>query len=558
MRHRNRYGILATVVLGLAVTPAWAATSGFVIGEGPGKLVDSLLLAGYGSDNLYAALVDIAGNTNPTVSGILTQSYLLTLKACDASTPVKANLLSAYAGTGVLINADCTASAISLQASGFNGLAGSTTLATTISGAGAAAVISLSPAYTLDSTHSVFGIIYAPTGPSQSFVLSDEAPGRLITKLVAAGMGSLDLYNTLVTISLDSNPSLSVGALPDAFLNTLALCPLGSPIFTTHLQNVTGTAVAINDDCSAQTVSLQGSTFNGKPGTATKNVDVGGVGPASAVTSTSSSPVTSWSRNVAVGSGTATVTYNAFAILYTPGSAPVPTLSAWGMLLLAGLLGTMAALGLHRGTRRGAAVLPLALFVLAALPARAADQQIIASHSGTTDPTTEGFQVSDDAAPNATFSLYGGGYNYWGMTTAASSTQTFYKTGAIPSQQLADAMAYGWVAQDFAYVASSSAGFRVEIRVDTGTLQTYAISWPANYVPTLSLKYDPVSQTATLYVNSTVCITGYAGHTDGAVGAGFEFGVMGGPGEAAFGSALATWWRPVGAMRTSTKSWWTS
>ena len=83
-----------------------------------------------------------------------------------------------------------------------------------------------------------------------------------------------------------------------------------------------GSAIAVSDDCSVQIRSVQGSSFNGKPGTTSLAVTISGAGPATAVSSTSSTPLTSWTQNVTVGSGTATVTYNVFAILYAPGSTP--------------------------------------------------------------------------------------------------------------------------------------------------------------------------------------------------------------------------------------------
>ena len=351
---------LAAGLLGSAALPAGAQTSGIVLAQGPGKLVDSLIAGGYGNDNLYEALLQITSDSNPTVSDVLTPAFLNTLRACPANSVIFTNLLTSYAGSGVVVYANCTASATGLQGSGFNGLAGSTTRPFVLSGVSArAAVVSLSPAYALDATHSVFGVFYVSQGTSQSFVLSNEAPGQLIGKLVAAGYGDLNLYEALVTIQQHTSPSVA-GVLTPTFLASLNRCAAGDQIFTTLLKNVSGT-VAISDDCSAQTVSVQGSAFSGRAGTATLVTGISGASPASLVSSTSSSPLTSWTQNVTVGSGTATVTYNAFAILYTPGSAPatpppagVPALSVWGMALLAGLLVGMAALQLHRGTRSSA------------------------------------------------------------------------------------------------------------------------------------------------------------------------------------------------------------
>ncbi len=204
----------------------------------------------------------------------------------------------------------------------------------------------------------MFAILYAPQGPSKTFVLSNEG-GQLISKLLAAGYGAGNLYQTLVDILKDTNPSV-YGVLTPTFLHTLQYCAAGAPLFTIQLKNVAGT-VAISDDCSVQNSSLTGSSFTGQPGTTTLSTSISGVGTASLVSSTSSSPLTSWTQNVTAGSSTATVTYNAFGILYTPGSTPtapqptgVPALSVWGLALLAGLLAGAAALQLHRGTRASA------------------------------------------------------------------------------------------------------------------------------------------------------------------------------------------------------------
>lgn len=192
------------------------------------------------------------------------------------------------------------------------------------------------------------------------------------------------------------------------------------------------------------------------------------------------------------------------------------------------------------------------------------DPQLIARYNGVSDPTTEGFLLSNDAAPNATSSSVeiSGFYN-WSMTAPGSTTQTFYKTGPINSQQLADAVAYGWVADSILHLVSGAAGFRAEIRVDTGTrrfdaglgldassnlmayvvntggaMQTYSLSGSISTQHEVGMKYDAASQTATLYVDAVPCITGYVGRTDSASGAGLEFGIMGNTGTADFMTAL--------------------
>jgi hypothetical protein len=364
--------IFPVLALVLAALPAQGQVQSFALTEGPGKLISSLIAVGYGSDNLYQALVDMAGNSNPSVSGVLTPSFLTTLKACPAGSSIFTNTLSAYAGSEVLISTDCTAVQTKFaNGAGQNGGTGVTTLAFVISGVSAPAAIvsSATPFYIFDPTgdygcvtdsvcHHVFAIAYAPQGPSQTLVLSDEAPGRLITNLVAGGYGNANLYDGLVAIRDNTDPGIS-GVITFPFLFNLAGCSASRPEFTIKLTNFVGSAVAISDDGTVQTRSLQGSTFSGQPGTTTASYVISGVGPATSVSSTSSTPLTSWNQSIAVGSSTATVTYSVFAILYTQGSTgtPVatPTLSQWGMLLLAGLLAGAGALALRRRARRAPA-----------------------------------------------------------------------------------------------------------------------------------------------------------------------------------------------------------
>ncbi|MGA9624733.1 MAG: hypothetical protein WBQ65_09705 [Bryobacteraceae bacterium] len=221
MQLRTRYLALVAVPLVLAALPARAQTSGFVLGEGPGKLVDALIAAGYSNLNLYETLVQIQQNTVPSlvVAGVLTPAFLDTLYSCPINSPIFTQPLSAYAGHGVAVYADCTVQTTGLQGSGFNGLAGTTTFAAIISGGSTnVAAISLSPAYALDSTHNLFGILYAPQGTSQTFVLSDEAPGHLIANLVAAGYGTINPYQVLVQLQRNADPSLAVSVITPAFL----------------------------------------------------------------------------------------------------------------------------------------------------------------------------------------------------------------------------------------------------------------------------------------------------------------------------------------------------
>jgi hypothetical protein len=96
---------LAAGLSGMAALPASAQTNGFVIGEGPGKLVDSLISAGYGGLSLYEAMVQIATETDPSISAITT-TFITKLQSCPANSTIFTTQLSAYAGNGVVIYSD--------------------------------------------------------------------------------------------------------------------------------------------------------------------------------------------------------------------------------------------------------------------------------------------------------------------------------------------------------------------------------------------------------------------------------------------------------------------
>ena len=159
-----------------------------------------------------------------------------------------------------------------------------------------------------------------------TFVLSNEG-GGLISQLIAGGYGEDNLYQALVDIARDANPSVAEVLMP-AFLQELKNAPLGSQIFTHHLSEYTGSgqAVAINSDGTAQVVSIFGATYYGQAKTATLNSNISGVGDARFTYTTDSSSwnpnLTSWVVNGPLEN--MTTTYNVFGIGWVPGGAPPP------------------------------------------------------------------------------------------------------------------------------------------------------------------------------------------------------------------------------------------
>jgi hypothetical protein len=169
-----------------------------------------------------------------------------------------------------------------------------------------------------------------------SFVLSNEAPGYAISTLVNAGYGDYNLYDVLVAIQADSNPSVA-GVITPQFLATLQNCPTGAEIFTIHLKDVNtqGYAVAISTDGSAQTVTFYGSTYIGTQGSSNLNTVISGAGSFRIVCQSNqtvynpqfgmnvTTPLTSLTVNGPLAG--MTTTYNVFGILYMPSATVNPT-----------------------------------------------------------------------------------------------------------------------------------------------------------------------------------------------------------------------------------------
>lgn len=145
----------------------------------------------------------------------------------------------------------------------------------------------------------------------QTVVLSNEQIGLML--LGNKGFVTLSIYDTLVKLQTDSNPSLA-GVITSQFLGTLHSLPSSSQIFTKTLGNYEDwNAIAISTDGSVQTVSYQGSTYLNAPGTSKLDTQISNVANFRAIYSSSQAPIVSFNNG--------NTTYNVFAILYLPSDA---------------------------------------------------------------------------------------------------------------------------------------------------------------------------------------------------------------------------------------------
>jgi hypothetical protein len=131
------------------------------------------------------------------------------------------------------------------------------------------------------------------------------------------GYVTLSIYDTLVKLKTDSNPSLA-GVISSQFLETLHSLPSSSQIFTKTIGDFEDwNAVAISSDGSVQAVTYQGSTYLNAPGTSKLDTQISNVANFRAIYSSSQTPIVSFTNG--------DTTCNIFAILYIPSDAATIT-----------------------------------------------------------------------------------------------------------------------------------------------------------------------------------------------------------------------------------------
>jgi hypothetical protein len=163
-----------------------------------------------------------------------------------------------------------------------------------------------------------------------TFVLSDEAPGKLLSILEQAGYGNYNLYQALLQMQAEASPSVA-GIITPAFLNALAICPAGSQIFTTKLNSFpTGGSLAISTDGSVQIVAVQANDYSKRASASTQSSSISGAGAEDVNFVHSGIQPSTADFNAPLMSWTAGETkYNVFAIasgfVPAPEAAPKPS-----------------------------------------------------------------------------------------------------------------------------------------------------------------------------------------------------------------------------------------
>jgi len=228
----------------------------FVLSNEEGGLIDQTIAAGYGNYNLYEALILLA----PASNGVISDEFLDALAICPGGSQVFTKKLSEYAhmNGGIAINKDGTVFTTNIKGRTYHEETGYSTYPE--NGVQELFTYANNGSYYIDAvnggtTYKVFAVGWSQAQPT-TFVLSNEE-GGLIDKLIASGYGNNSLWEILQRFKF------GLGSyLPDEYMDTLAIAPSGSAVFTQKLNDYAKLdgGIAINRDGTVFTAT----TFKGR------------------------------------------------------------------------------------------------------------------------------------------------------------------------------------------------------------------------------------------------------------------------------------------------------
>jgi hypothetical protein len=163
-------------------------------------------------------------------------------------------------------------------------------------------------------------------------MLSNEAPGFMIDNLIASGYGDSSMYAVMHYLQ-----PLSGGAIPQWFMDSLAVCPANSDVFTAKLFNFSDPSnnpIGLGEDGTLVIAPIYGRDLFRREGYTTKNDTVAplslklftkAIGPGFYIDA--------GSNTVETSSGLITTYYKAFAFAWSLGSTFVLSNEAPGYLI---------------------------------------------------------------------------------------------------------------------------------------------------------------------------------------------------------------------------------
>lgn len=315
-----------------------------------GGLIDRLIAAGYGSHSLYQVLQLLAAQPGSTIPA----AFVTEVGNNPAGSEVFTVALSNFAGLNnpVGINGDGTLRIVSLRGRDYEGDPGFTGTDAVLTGVvWFRCTMADNSSYYIDTgfatianpnqNYMAIGIVWA--NAIRTFFLSNETPGFLMDKLVAAGYGNQNLYQVLQFLA--SQPG---SGIPADFVAEVGNNPPGSEVFTAPLHlaaDPSNNPIGIGSDGSLIVAALYGNYYSGQSGYQNYNILYPGVGWGRNTMATSPAYYIDAGYDSTAQGG---LTYRAIGVAWGAAApAPVPrvtapTLGQWGLIVLTVLLLTVS------------------------------------------------------------------------------------------------------------------------------------------------------------------------------------------------------------------------
>ena len=209
--------------------------------EGPDHLISAMVAKGWGTQSLSYLFYGIDADASPSISGILPAASTLPvpldyfLVFCPGSTAVVQTKLQSIVGSTVAVNSDCTVDTVDYTSGSFAELNGAASETISVNGVEMSMVYAnnfLAPLATFGTpphqVEALFWTLGASSNTYQTIVLSNEGTNGLVSQLFAAGYGNFNIYQLLLTMASNADPSIA-GIVTPSFVQTLGNLPPTAP-----------------------------------------------------------------------------------------------------------------------------------------------------------------------------------------------------------------------------------------------------------------------------------------------------------------------------------------
>jgi len=254
-----------------------------LVSANQGGLIDGLIAQGHGGENLYQILQLLAAQPGNGIPA----DFVTSVANNPPGSQVFTVPLSTFAGLNnpVGINADGTFIIQPIYGRDYDGEVGYVTNLGNSSIGAVWYTLASNASYFIDTgvpsgsgpNHLAIGIAWIKARDARTFLLSNEAPGSLMDKLIAAGHGGESLYQILQFLAAQPGSGIpadfvtAVGSHPGSDAHMFPLSTFADP---------SNNPIGIGDDGSLIVAGLYGGDVAGQSGYVTNTVPYPGIGPA--------------------------------------------------------------------------------------------------------------------------------------------------------------------------------------------------------------------------------------------------------------------------------------